>query len=265
MRGEDTRFRARGHGSFSRMATPRFYIPPHAWNPDRLALDAGEVHHALDVLRMKAGDRATVFNGQGAEATVEFASVGKGSVTLKKISAAKTPPLACEITLGQAIPKGKNMELIVEKATELGAAAIAPLLSERTVVRADEAEAVSKRDKWQRVVIEAAKQCGQNWLPRVHKPQAPRDFFQSGEKFDLMLIASLQPDAVHLKKALADFGPKKPARVLILVGPEGDFTPAEVNLAKNHGCRPVTLGPIILRTETAALYCLSVLSHELFA
>lgn len=243
---------------------PRFYIPPHAWNPDKLALDGGETHHALEVLRMKAGDRATVFNGQGAEATVEFAAVDKGKIALKKIAAGKSAPLACALTLGQAIPKGKNMDLIVEKATELGAAAIAPLLSERTVVRADEGEALLKREKWQRVAIEAAKQCGQNWVPAVAKPRTPKEFFQAGEKWDLMLIASLQPDSRPIKQALAEAGAKKPARVLVLVGPEGDFTPAEINLAKNAGCRPITLGPIILRTETAAIYCLSVLSHELF-
>jgi len=243
----------------------RFYVPPHAWNPDLLALDAAETHHALDVLRMKTGDRATLFNGQGAEATVEFASVEKGKIALKKISVAKSTALACKVTLGQAIPKGKNMDLIVEKATELGAAAIVPLLSERTVVRCDEGEALSKRDKWERVAIEAAKQCGQNWVPAVAKPQTPKEFFQSGEKFDLMLIASLQPDSRHLKQVLAEAGAKRPANVLILVGPEGDFTPAEMNLAKNAGCRPVTLGPIILRSETAAIYCLSVLSHELFS
>jgi 16S rRNA (uracil1498-N3)-methyltransferase len=243
---------------------PRFFVPPHAWNPDKLALDPSETHHALDVLRLKAGDRATLFNGQGSEATVEFASVDKGHIALKKISVTKSTPLACKITLGQAIPKGKNMDLIVEKATELGAAAIAPLLSERTVVRCDETEALGKKDKWQRVAIEAAKQCGQNWLPTVAKPVTPKEFFQAGEKFDLMLIASLQPDSRHVKQVLAEYGAKRPVNVLILVGPEGDFTPAEINLAKNAGCRPITLGPIILRSETAAIYCLSVLSHELF-
>jgi 16S rRNA (uracil1498-N3)-methyltransferase len=242
---------------------PRFYIPPHAWNPDKLALDPGEMHHALNVLRMKEGDRATVFNGQGVEATVEVAKAGKDALVLRKIQVSKTPPLAAEITLGQAVPKGKNMELIVEKATELGVAAIAPLLSERTVVRCDEDEALSKREKWQRTVIEAAKQCGQNWLPRVAKPVTPKDFFAQKDKYDLMLIASLQPGAVPVKQALAEA--KSPRKVLVLVGPEGDFTPAEINLARNHGCQPVTLGPIILRTETAAIYCVSVLAHELFA
>jgi 16S rRNA (uracil1498-N3)-methyltransferase len=243
---------------------PRFYIPPHAWKPDQLALDAAETHHALDVLRMKSGDRATVFNGQGAEATVEIAAVEKEQVALRKLTMGKSAPVVCALTLAQAIPKGKNMDLIVEKATELGAAAIVPLLSERTIVKAEEGEAVAKRDKWQRVAIEAAKQCGQNWVPVVATPQTPKEFFQAGEKFDLMLIASLQPDSRGLKQVLADLGAKKLGRVLILVGPEGDFTPAEINLAKNSGCQPITLGPIILRTETAAIYCLSVLSHELF-
>ena len=242
---------------------PRFYIPPHAWNPDRFALDPGESHHALEVLRMRKGDRATVFNGQGSEATVEIAEAKSECVSFRVLHQSKTAPLVCAITLGQAIPKGKNMDFIVEKAVELGASTIAPLLSERTVVRVDEEEALRKRDKWQRAAIEAAKQSGQNWLPRVLKPVTPKDYFAAGEKFDLMLIASLQPDARHLKTVLADAG--KPASVLILVGPEGDFTPAEIALAKSHGCRPVTLGPIILRTETAALYCLSVLGHELFA
>ena len=247
----------------------RFYIPPAAWNIDRLTLDSSESHHCLDVLRMKAGDRATVFDGRGHEATVEIASAARGRVDLKVLHHSKSPELACEIVLGQAIPKGKNMDLIIEKATELGAAAIVPLLSERTVVRLDADEALDKKNKWQRVAIEAAKQCGRNWLPEVRKPVTPKGYFDAGEKFDLMLIASLQPDAQHVKTVLHDyFGDDAPrertCRVLILVGPEGDFTPAEVSLAKGAGCRPITLGPIILRTETAAMYCLSVLSHEFF-
>jgi len=242
---------------------PRFYIPATAWNPDRLVLDPAESHHAVDVLRMKAGDRATVFNGEGAEAEVEIAKAGKQCVELRRVALHKTPPLACRITLGQAVPKGKNMEMIVEKATELGVAEIVPLLSERTVVRGAEDEHIRKQHKWQRVAIEACKQCGQSFLPRVAEPCAPKAFFAAGRRFDLMLIGSLQNDALPLKQVLADCGKKLPASVLILVGPEGDFTPAEISLAKGFGCRPITLGPIILRTETAAIYCMSVLNHEL--
>ena len=251
------------------MAAPRFYISPDRWNIDRLALDEGEAHHCFEVMRLSAGDRATVFNGKGQEATVEIVSATAGS-TLKVLQASKSAPLACQITLGQAIPKGKNMDLIIEKATELGAGSIVPLISERTVVRLDAEEALEKRDKWRRVAIEATKQCGQNWLPDVERPISPKAYFDARPKFDLMLIASLQPDARSIKAVLSEVASdgaaarqKKIKSVLILVGPEGDFTPAEIGLAKSGGCLPVTLGPIILRTETAAIYCLSVLSHEL--
>jgi 16S rRNA (uracil1498-N3)-methyltransferase len=138
------------------------------------------------------------------------------------------------------------------------------LLSERTVIQVEEEDAVRKQQKWQAVAIEAAKQCGQNWLPKVELPRALKEFFSHPVRHELMLIASLQPDAMHLKKLLDETAGKPPKSVLVLIGPEGDFTPAEIGLAKSNGCRPITLGPIVLRTETAAIYCLSVLSYELF-
>ena len=248
----------------------RFYIPAAKWHPDDLRLDEAGSHHAMNVLRMKEGDKAVTFNGQGREATVLIAPEStKREVRLKVLQSTKSPALSCRITLAQAIPKGKNMDLIVQKATELGAAEIAPLVSERTVAKLDgDDTAAAKQEKWQAVVIEAAKQCGQNWLPEVSLPQSPKEFFARRQHaFDLMLIASLQSDARHLRHLLeehtAAHAGKRPASALILVGPEGDFTPAEIGLARSAGCRPITLGPIVLRTETAAIYCLSVLSYEL--
>jgi 16S rRNA (uracil1498-N3)-methyltransferase len=158
------------------------------------------------------------------------------------------------------------MDLIVQKAVEIGAAEITPILSARTVVRLDEESASAKQSKWQTIAIEAAKQCGQNWLPQVQVPQTMSQFFQQSRRFDLQLIGSLQSDAVHLKKILQEYSSEhgdRPASVLMLVGPEGDFTPAELSLARSHGCRPITLGPIVLRVETASIYCLSILSYEL--
>ena len=250
----------------------RFYIPPADWNLDALHLDEAESHHALNVLRLTPGEKVVVFNGQGTEATAQIAEGStKREVRLQTLHKAKTPPLPCRVTLAQALPKGKNMDLIVQKATELGAAAIVPLLSERTVAKLEEGDtAAAKQAKWQATVIEAAKQCGQNWLPTVALPRTPKEFFASLGRgaFDLMLIASLQNDSKHLRGLLEEYAaghPEvgKPASALILVGPEGDFTPAEIGLAKSAGCRPITLGPIVLRTETAAIYCLSVLSYEL--
>src|SRR5439155_9335075 len=277
----------------------RFYIAPENWNPDSLVLGGPEAHHARDVLRLQPGGRVVVFNGRGHEITAEIAKVTREEILLRKMHEARVPPLPCQITLAQAIPKGKNMDLIVQKAVEIGAAEIAPLISERTIVHLEAKEAAQKQAKWQQVAIEAAKQCGQNWLPTVQLPKTPRDFFLTVEAgvpaapkpgeggspapdfgtqptrlppqnrgLDLRLIGSLQSDAVHLKKVLADYEREhhaRPASVLMCIGPEGDFTPAELNLARSNGCRPITLGPIILRVETAAIYCLSVLSYELLA
>jgi 16S rRNA (uracil1498-N3)-methyltransferase len=244
----------------------RFYVSPEDWNPDALRLSGAEAHHARDVLRMNRGDRAVLFNGRGREITGEIVDLTGDAVRLRRLQETETPPLRCRITLGQAIPKGKNMDLIVQKAVEIGAAEISPLISERTIVDLGPKEAEQKQTKWQQIAIEAAKQCGQNWLPQVHAPRKLKDFFSHAGSFDLRLIGSLQPDAIYLKKILADYTEQhgdRPRNVLMLVGPEGDFTPAELALAKTNGCLPITLGPIILRVETAAIYCLSVLSYEL--
>ena len=274
----------------------RFYIAPNEWDPDSLVLSGGEAHHARDVLRMERGAKLVVFNGQGREITAEIVDLfrhgtdspgrARGEIRLRKLHEGETPPLRCRITLGQAIPKGKNMDLIIQKAVEIGAAEICPLISDRTVVQVDPESAAQKQTNWQTIAIEAAKHCGRNWLPQVRAPRKLSEFFADASvatglrpvpnkktshsdvatPFDLRLIGSLQSDAQHLKKILAEYASQhgdRPASVLMLIGPEGDFTPAELGLARSHGCRPITLGPIILKVETAALYCLSILSYEL--
>src|SRR5436190_8166506 len=245
----------------------RFYVSPQSWQSPPLVLGGPEAHHARDVLRMKAGEKIVLFNGRGREVTVEISAFEDNQIRLRKLHEADTPPLRCRIVLGQAIPKRKNMELIVQKAVEIGAAEIAPIVSDRTIVQIDSDTAVQKQRKWQQIAIEAAKQCGQNWLPQVRRPTKLAEFFSASEQpFDLRLIGSLQPDAQNLKGILEMYlrqNSHRPRSVLMLVGPEGDFTPAELALARRHGCEPITLGPIILRVETAAIYCLSVLSYEL--
>src|SRR5207237_9760195 len=130
-----------------------------------------EVHHARDVLRLEPGERVVVFNGRGHEVTAEITKVAREEIQLRKRHETRVPPLRCQITLAQAIPKWNNMDLIVQKAVELGAAEIAPIISDRTIVHLRLKEAVQKQAKWQQVAIEAAKQCGQNWLPAVQMPR----------------------------------------------------------------------------------------------
>ena len=247
--------------------TARFFLPAGQWTEATPTLSASESHHALDVLRLGVGGKITVFDGAGREGTAQIIDAAKNGLGLKILQQSKQAQPPALITLAQAIPKGKNMDLIIQKAVELGASRIVPLLSDRTVVSLDADDAAKKKARWEEIALEACKQCGQNWVPEIALPRDPKSYFESGSaKSDLMLIASLQPDAQPLKKILAEYkeSGRNPATVTILVGPEGDFTPAELGLAKSNGCRPLTLGPIILRTETAAFYCLSILAHELF-
>jgi 16S rRNA (uracil1498-N3)-methyltransferase len=244
----------------------RFYISPERWGLKPLVLDEAEAHHCIDVLRLGVGSRVVVFNGRGSEITAAITAIEKGRVLLKELISTRTEPLRCAITLAQAIPKGKNMDLIVQKATELGVAKIVPLLSDRTVVQLEEDELQKKLEKWKQVIVEAAKQSGQDWLPEIAVPITAKQFFAEFDRYELPLVASLQNDARSFKEVLANFREqygRRPSSALILVGPEGDFTPAETSWAKSAGCVPVSLGPIVLRTETAAIYSLSVLAYEL--
>ena len=136
----------------------RFYVAPENWDRQELALHGSEAHHARNVLRMQAGDKIVLFNGKGHELTAEIADVVDHEIRLRKLHESGTAPLRCRIVLGQAIPKGKNMELIVQKAVEIGAAEIAPIISDRTIVQLDSENASQKQAKWQQIAIEAAKQ-----------------------------------------------------------------------------------------------------------
>ncbi len=238
----------------------RFYLP----NLDTPTLTGGEACHALRVLRLKIGDKVVVFDGRGHEARCTIAEIARDTVRLTALQHSITPQLRCRITLAQAVPK-KTMDLIVQKATELGVSAIVPLISERTIVRLDSKN--SKTDRWGDIALEACKQCGNNWLPEVHPPQKYDVFLRSVGQFNLKLIASLQPDAKLLKTILADSPIRRLAdslpSILLIVGPEGDFTSAEFDLAHSAGCVALSLGPLVLRAETAALYALSILHHEL--
>ncbi len=237
----------------------RFFLA----NLQQPTLSAEEIHHALHVLRLKAGDTLNAFDGRGHEAQCAIAEITKDTVRLKVLTQTTTPALPFRITLAQAIPK-KSMDLIVQKATELGVASIVPLASERTLVKLDDDS--KKMDRWREIALESCKQCGNNWLPEIQPPQKARDFLASLPQSDLKLIASLQPDAKPLKTILSGasaLGHSGTSSVLILIGPEGDFTPAELNLAKSAGCLPLSLGPLVLRAETAAIYTLSILHHEL--
>jgi len=244
----------------------RFYLPPAQCQRQPLTLSEREAHHALNVLRIRPGDRVAVLNGAGEELLCEVQEAGRRAVTLKVVQTHTLGRLPYTVTLLQALTKGRTMELIVQKATELGTHRIVPILSARSVAHIEADDAANKMDKWEATAIEAIKQCGCAWLPRVEPPQTPQAFLAGGDKFELSLIASLQRDARHPREHFESFlaeCKRRPASVCVWVGPEGDFTPAEINSIRASGALPITLGQLVLRSETAAIYCLSIINYEL--
>jgi len=243
------------------------YLPPVA-DPKEITLSSDESHHLVAVNRAAAGSTVVAFDGRGNEWICELLDADKRAARMKVRFAQKAKPIPFRITLGQALPLGGAMESIVKKATEIGVSVIVPLESERTQVHLDSDRSDRKIGKWQTSALEAAKQCGNPWLPEIAPVTSASSFMESAKGYDLKLIASLQPGAKSLKSVLGQYRSahsKPPLNVLWLIGPEGDFTPAEMSLSRTSGFEPITLGPLVLRCETAAVYALSVLSYELSA
>jgi 16S rRNA (uracil1498-N3)-methyltransferase len=244
----------------------RFYLPPGHCAGETLRLDGREAHHALHVLRLKRGELVAVLDGVGNEFLCAVENSSRNAVTLTVSLKNFTPPPPCSITLLQAVPKGKIIESIIQKAVELGARRIVPLLTMRVVTHLDEEDAADKRKKWQQVAIEAIKQCGAAWLPEIEAPTTIEQYLARKEKFDLSLVGSLQKERRHPRECLSGFQAKHgrlPQSIGVWIGPEGDFTLEELDAIQAAGALPISLGRLVLRVETAAIYCLSILNYEL--
>lgn len=242
------------------MAGHRFYQPQLSTG----CLSAEESHHAVHVLRLGDGDSGAVFDGQGSEARVRFTSANPDGLTYQILSTSRTPRPTCRIRFGQALTKPVSMELLVQKCTELGVSEIWPIASERSVPKPSAEKRFAAR--WESIALSACKQSGQNWLPRI-LPSGPLDSFLSAPEPappSARIIASLQPESLPLPQLLREALAQGPCPAFdLLIGPEGDFTPAEMGRARAAGFRPASLGPLVLRSETASLFLASVLHYEL--
>ncbi len=247
----------------------RCYLPPAHWSDSGARVEGEEAAHALKVMRLKPGDICELFDGEGRAAQARVTHVaGKHAMELEWVSLSTEQAQAYEarvaalaalppLTLALAIPKGGNMELIVQKAVELGASRICPLMTERTIVRLKAKEAEAKREKWQRVALEACKQCGVNRVPQVEAVGRLEDFLQQVEATMLRLCCSLEADARPMGTLRAEAGAETQGSAL-LIGPEGDFSPSEYAQIREAGFLPASLGPIVLRVETAVFKALSL-------
>jgi 16S rRNA (uracil1498-N3)-methyltransferase len=234
------------------MNIPRFFCDTRLGPGAILQLPGSAARHAARVLRLKAGDHAILFNGDGQDYTVELLRVEREDVSAKVVSHClidRESPL--RVTLAQAISSGDRMDFTLQKSVELGVAAIQPLAAERSVVKLSGERADRRRQHWQNVVISACEQSGRATVPQVAVPTPLLNWLGQPDSFALKLM--LSPTAGRTLHEL----PVPEGEICLLIGCEGGFSPQEEGAAGLRGFIPVRLGPRVLRTETAALAALA--------
>ncbi len=238
----------------------RFYVPPECVAGGKIIIRGEELHHAKDVMRLAVGDGIVVFDGTGKEYHGVVLKVDKERMAVEIKKTVERKSEGCRLILVQALPKSDKMDLIVEKATELGVSTIIPITTERTVVRPDAKKGSLKAERWKKIALVAAKQCGRTTIPEV----MPITGFEGSLKLlsgaEAKFIPCLYDDTRALKDVLKGLRVRSAA---VFIGPEGDFTEKEISAAKDAGAIPVSLGQEVLRSETAAICALSVLNYEL--
>lgn len=238
------------------MRQPRIYTPQPLTANSLVELDSGPAHHLARVLRMQGGQPVILFNGDGRDYPAVIETAGKRDVTVAvgtPIDGSLESPL--RIDLGIAISKGDRMDLVVQKATELGVATISPLLTERVEVRLKGDREEKRLQHWQGVAIAACEQCGRNRIPQIHAPRSLDAWLRS--------CSAERRFVLHHRAGAGFEGMSRPDSVALLVGPEGGLTIEEIARAEGAGFEPLRLGPRVLRTETAPLVALSVLQFAL--
>jgi len=246
----------------------RFTIAPDRIAAGRVTFDRDESRHLVRVLRLRPGDTVVATDGAGRDYTVRVETIGELATGSVLGVAARDVESPLAITLAQSVPKGDKMELIVRAATELGAARVVPLLTERTIVTLEPGRWRERARRWQRVAKEAAKQCGRAVVPPVETPRPLADFLAADEPADLRLClweGAAGPEGrggTPLARSLPIALPSG-SRVHLLVGPEGGLSRREVESARARGWVVVGAGPRILRTETAGPALIAILQSKL--
>jgi 16S rRNA (uracil1498-N3)-methyltransferase len=232
----------------------RCYVPDWAKAAETVVLDRAASHHVARVLRKGRGEALELFDGCGRVACGTIAEVTKQAVTVTVADEWVEPRPLPQVTLVQALVRPQTMDFVLRKTTELGVSVVQPVLTEHCVVRTRE-----RPERWRKTVISAAEQCGANWLPVVEPVRTWAEWCAMMPAQEVYICA-LREGCATLKEALRAVA--RPAAVVMMVGPEGDFTAAEVAAAEARGAVPVSLGPLVLRVDTAAMYALVAVQYE---
>ncbi len=218
--------------------------------------DLAQLHHLKDVLRLKPKEVVTVFDRQGNEYIVLINEIGVKAAKLE-VKEKKIPDNSgIKITIACAIPKNVKMDDIVDKLTQLGVECIIPLETERVIVRLNKQKKLERLKRWEKISLSALKQSQRSKFVNIHPIVAFKDLVLAAKDFDLKLIPTLEGERKTLKE-LFNCLSGRIENVLVLIGPEGDFTPEEVVLAKESGFLPISLGKGVLRVDTAAIAAVS--------
>lgn len=238
----------------------RFFIEPEAIADGTAVITGEDVQHIAKVLRLGVGDEVTLSDGRKTEYTARIERVEKERVTLRVLSCAQseTEP-HCAVTLYQGLPKAGKLEIIIQKCVELGVSRVVPFEAARSVVKLSEREFEKKRPRYARVAYEAAKQSRRGIIPEVSG--LTRLLTEDFSQYDLVLLAYEEERTMTLKAALRRM--PEAERLALIIGPEGGFAPEEAALLRECGAVPVSLGPRILRTETAGMATLAMALYEL--
>lgn len=242
----------------------QFFVEPSQIQGKKVIITGSDVNHMKNVLRMKTGEEIAVKNGvDGKEYRCGIEEFAQDQVICSlRFVREEGVELPSEIYLFQGIPKADKMELIVQKAVELGVFEVIPVAVKRCVVKLDEKKARAKMNRWQGIAEAAAKQCKRGMIPAVREPMTMKEAVAYAGKMDVRLIPyELAEDMAHTKKIIEAIRPGE--SVAVFIGPEGGFEESEVAEALAAGIEPVTLGKRILRTETAGLTVLSWLMYHL--
>jgi len=238
---------------------PRFFISPDQVRDPSITVTGDDLRHIRTVLRKQPGDLLTLLDGQGREYTVRIRTIEKEKIDTEIVDQRMRELPAVRITLGQGLPKSDKMDLIVQKATELGVSSIVPLVTERTIVKMKDEE--KRIIRWQKIIREAAMQSGRPDIPKVETIRPFRDYiFSLDPGPQTLFLFPWEEGTEPVKNVLR--GHRDAKHIVVLIGPEGGFSQGEADAAKDKGFHLVSLGPNILRTETAALAVLSMIGYE---
>ncbi|MDB5052244.1 MAG: methyltransferase, RsmE family [Bacilli bacterium] len=246
----------------------RYFIPSEQFLETTVTLHGGDAHHIIRVMRAQVGDQIICSNGLNREALVAITSMDKETVEAAVVEErAMTNETAVEVWIAQSLPKGDKLETIIQKCTEIGAARIIPFVSERTIVQYDDKKEAKRLERWAKIAKEAAEQAHRNKVPDVSGPQSWKQILQLISQVEIALICYEKESGLQLKQLLVrtfannGSGPAL-GKVMLLIGPEGGFTPKEVSEAESAGSHSISLGKRILRTETAAMVALTCVLYE---